>query len=246
MSASASAPAATVAATLELMDSLPRIAAWSVDRLRPWCGRRVLEVGAGRGTLSELLLDRELLVASDVDEGMLACLRRRFAGHAHVTVEPVDLERLHVTELRRHRIDTVLCVNVLEHVRDDRAALAAIARLLPAGGHLLLQVPALAALHGSLDVALGHHRRYAHAPLRRLLEDVGFRVVHLSYANILGIPGWFLNSRVLRRTLLPRKQVWLYDRLSWLLRLEDHVRLPVGMSLFAAATPKARGARREA
>jgi SAM-dependent methyltransferase len=231
-------PATIVAATLEMMDSRPRIAAWTVDRLRPWCGHRVLEVGAGMGTLSALLLDRELLVASDVDEQMLAAMRRRFAGQAHVKVEQLDLERLPVARLRDYRLDTVLCVNVLEHVQDDRTALAAMARLLPPGGHLLLQVPALEWLHGSLDTALGHHRRYARQPLARLLEEAGLRVVHLSYANVLGIAGWLLNSRVLRRTLLPGGQVWLYDNLSWLLRLEDHVRLPVGMSLFAAATPR--------
>ncbi|MBI5478582.1 MAG: class I SAM-dependent methyltransferase [Deltaproteobacteria bacterium] len=232
-------PAATVAETLALMDAMPRISAWTVDRLRPWCGRRVLEVGAGIGSLSELLVDRELLVATDVDEQLLARLRQRFAGHANVIVEHLDLAALPLERLRRHRVDTVLCVNVLEHVQDDRGALGALAALLPPGGHLLLAVPALPWLYGSLDRALGHHRRYARGALVRLLEDTGFRAVHLAFANVLGIPGWFLNSRVLRKTLLPRGQVRLYDQLSWLLRLEDRVRLPVGMSLFAVATRRA-------
>ena len=59
---------------------------------------------------------------------------------------------------------------------------------------------------------------------------------HLSFMNLLGIPGWFLNSRVLRRKLLPVKQVALYDKLTPILRIEDRVRLPIGMSLVAAAT----------
>lgn len=136
-----------------------------------------------------------------------------------------------VEALRGHRLDTVVCVNVLEHVRNDRDALSRLRQSLPCGGRLLLYVPALPWLYGTLDRGLQHHRRYARQQLEALLVDTGWRTLHQSWMNVLGIPGWFLNSRVLGRKVLPMRQVALYDKLTPLLRIEDRIRAPIGMSL---------------
>ncbi len=201
----------------------------------------MLEVGAGIGNLTELLVappargdvSRERVVATELSEQFLAGLRKRFRGHANVVVEQLDLGDVPVERVRAHGVDTVLCVNVLEHVRDDAAALARLAEALPAGGKLLLYVPALPWLYGSLDQGLQHHRRYSREELRMRLSASGWRIIHMSYMNLLGIPGWFLSSRMLRRKLLPVKQVHLYEKLTGILRVEDRFRLPIGMSLVA-------------
>jgi SAM-dependent methyltransferase len=224
----------TVAATLDIFVDTPNINRWIFERLAPWCGKRVLEVGSGIGNLTRLMLERELVVATDVDPTFVERLRGDFSAHANVAVESLNLESVPVEALRRHRVDSILCVNVLEHVRDDAGALAALAEVVQPNGRLLLYVPALPWLHGSIDTNLGHHRRYGRAELLKKLEP-SWRVLHVSYMNLLGIPGWFVNSRLLRRRLLPVKQVRLYDRLTPLLRWEDHVRLPLGMSLVVAA-----------
>jgi hypothetical protein len=126
--------------------------------------------------------------------------------------------------------------NVLEHIEDDAAAVRRFRSVLPENGRLVILVPALPALHGSIDDAIGHYRRYTPRTLTRVIEANGFSLESLEWLNLLGIPGWFLNSRVLRRRSVPGLQVKLYDRLAPVLaRLESVLKLPVGMSLLAVA-----------
>jgi SAM-dependent methyltransferase len=224
----------TVAATLDIFLKTPHLNRWIFDRLRPWCGRRVMEVGAGIGNITELLSDRELVVATEIEQEFLGRLRARFAGQPSVVVQGLDLEDVDVESLRAHQLDTVVCVNVLEHVRNDRGALERLRDAMQPGGRLLLYLPALPWLYGSLDKGLQHHRRYARRPLEQLLQETGWRILHLSWMNVLGIPGWFLNSRILGRKILPIRQVALYDKLTPLLRLEERLRPTFGMSLVVA------------
>src|SRR5438552_16372389 len=146
------------AATLERMAAAPRYNRWMFERLRPWVGRRVLEIGAGIGNMSALLVDRERLVLTGTEDYYLGRLRERFAGRSHVTVGPLRLPAVDAT-LVAERLDTVVCLNVLEHIEDDRASLGAIYRLLQRGGRRVVLVPPLRALDGTLDEALGHVRR---------------------------------------------------------------------------------------
>lgn len=229
----------TVAATLDLFQQTPQLNRWIFDRLRPWCGRRVMEVGAGIGSITELLSDRELVVATETERAFLERLRVRFAGRPSVVVQGLDLENIEVDSLRVHQLDTVVCVNVLEHIRNDRGALERLREVMGPGGRLLLYLPALPWLYGSLDRGLRHHRRYARRPLEELLHGTGWRILHLSWMNVLGIPAWFLNSRLLGRKMLPSRQVALYDKLTPLLRIEERLRPTFGMSLVVACERKA-------
>jgi methyltransferase family protein len=125
---------------------------------------------------------------------------------------------------------------VLEHIEDDAAALRGMRAALQPGGQLLLFVPAGRYLFGALDAALGHHRRYEPRALRALLAAQGFEVRALYYMNVAGIPGWFLSSRVLRRTTPPAGLLWLFNRLTpAFARLEARWRPPVGQSLVCIA-----------
>src|SRR5213083_341814 len=121
------------AATLERMAAAPRYNRWMFDRLRPWVGRRVLEIGAGIGNMSAFLVDRERVVLTDTEPFYLRRLRERFAGRPHVSVAELRLPAVdprHVAE----RLDTIMCLNVLEHIDDDRASLSALRTLLRPGG----------------------------------------------------------------------------------------------------------------
>ena len=95
-------------------------------------------------------------------------------------------------------------------------------------------VPALHALFGSIDRAIGHHRRYARDEIVAKLRASGLAVEHVRYFNLLGAPGWFLNSRVFGRKQVPGLQARVHDRLVPLLRLEERWKQPpFGMSLLA-------------
>jgi len=122
---------------------------------------------------------------------------------------------------------------VLEHVDDDVSSLKAMRRMLAPGGRLILLVPALPALYGAMDKALGHHRRYKRAPLTSLLQATGFRVAHVEYFNLAGVPGWWFAGRVLRRQVIPAGSLKLYDALVPLFRLERLLPWRVGQSLIA-------------
>ena len=212
----------TGAATLERMAAAPRYNRWMFDRLRPWVGRRVLEIGAGIGNMSAFLVNQtrvERVVLTDTEPDYLGRLRERFAGRLHVSVA--------------ERLDTVVCLNVLEHIEDDRASLRAMHDLLQPGGRLVLLVPSLRALYGTLDEALGHFRRYVPAELSEKLGAAGFRLRHLEYFNLAGVPGWWVAGRVLRRRLIPTGALRWYEALVPLFRLERLLPWRIGQSLIA-------------
>lgn len=219
--------------TLErLAAAAPRYNRWLIQRVLPWVGRRVLEIGAGVGTMSAFLTDRERVVLSDTNSGYLERLRARFADQPHVRVVPLRLPATN-GDLVPERLDTIICLNVLEHVRDDEPSLATMFQLLQPGGRLVLLVPSLPAIYGTLDRALGHFRRYTPAELRRKYAAVGFRMRHLEYFNLAGIPGWWFTGRVLKRELIPTGSLRWYDALVPLFRLERLLPWRLGQSLIA-------------
>jgi glycosyltransferase involved in cell wall biosynthesis len=219
---------------LQRMQKVSRYNRWMWEQLEPHVGRRVLEVGSGVGNMTRFLLRRERVIATDLDAKYLQVLHHLFDAYPHVTVGRYDLNG-GPPPGDGERIDTVLCLNVLEHVVDDEQALRGVRELLEPGGRLVLLVPALGALYGSLDRALEHQRRYERPELLEKLGRAGFDVEKSWFFNLLGVPGWYVNSRVLGRTHFPPVQLTLYDRLVPLFRLESRFRLPVGMSLIAIA-----------
>jgi SAM-dependent methyltransferase len=202
------------------------------ERIRPWIGDRVLEIGSGIGNLSEFLVDRPKVVLTDTAAEYLERLRARF-GHR----PNVEVMRLYLPTpegpVADHRFDTIVCLNVLEHVADDVGSLAAMRRLLDKGGRLVLLVPALRALYGSLDRALGHVRRYTRGELRTKFEQNGFRLRRLEYFNMAGIPGWWVSGTLLRREIIPAGPLRLFDALVPLFRLERFLPWRIGQSLIA-------------
>jgi SAM-dependent methyltransferase len=126
---------------------------------------------------------------------------------------------------------------VLEHIEDDALAVRQFRSVLRPGGRLVTLVPALPVLYGTIDQAIGHFRRYTPDTLRKVIQAGGFRIDRLEWMNVLGIPGWFLNNRILKRRSVPPLQLRVYDRIAPLLaRAESAFRLPIGMSLLAVAT----------
>lgn len=239
MSADAAAsPAAqpadpTGAETLERLDAdAPRYNRWLTERVAPWVGSRVLEIGAGIGNMAAHFVDRERLVLAEPDAAYRERLAARFAGRANVVVVPLKLPLVDA-RLAAEQLDTIICLNVLEHVAQDAAALAGMRSLLAPRGRVVLLVPALPALYGTLDSALGHVRRYAAAELRDKIAAAGLRLVHFEYFNLGGVPGWWLTGRVLRRTMIPRASLRLYDALVPLFRLERLLPWRIGQSLIA-------------
>jgi SAM-dependent methyltransferase len=221
--------------TLVRLARADRYNRWVFDQLAPWLGQRVVEIGAGIGSFTRYLVGRELIVATDLNPRYLRMLANSFEPHTRVEVLPLDLCDFDPAPLAARGIDTILCLNVLEHVDDDAGALRRMHATLAPGGRLLLLVPAHPRLYGAIDRAIHHHRRYGRAELAARLEAAGFQVEHTAFLNRPGALGWYLNSVVLRRSGVPGLQVRLQNALIPLLRLEPLVPLPFGLSLLAVA-----------
>ncbi|MFN2325333.1 MAG: class I SAM-dependent methyltransferase [Gemmatimonadales bacterium] len=225
--------------TLEIMSAAPRYAAWQVEVLRPWLGRRILEIGSGIGNISSEIraLNPETLVLTDTDPWYLNRLKKTYASDpavqfAQVTLpDPTAHDRLADLEL-----DTVVAMNVLEHIEDDLGSLRTMAEMVVLGGRVVLLVPALPALYGTLDTELQHFRRYTRSSLRHLMEAAGLRDIQLKWYNRAGVPGWWFNARVRKSPRVPIGQLRLFDALVPLLRYEKYLPLPFGQSLIAVGT----------
>ncbi|MGD9903576.1 MAG: glycosyltransferase [Vicinamibacterales bacterium] len=233
------APAGDVGGiTLRRMEQLAPYNRWLHDRFDAFLGRRVLEVGSGVGNQTRYFADRERVVASDIEPHYLRELRRRFEDSQNVRVASFvfPLGDSELADLKQERIDSIVCMNVLEHIEQDAATLRDFAAVLEPGGRLVLLVPAMPALYGSLDVALHHFRRYDKDGLTQLVEDSGFEVTDIRFLNRPGVVGWWLNSRVLKRTVLPKGQLSAFKWLMPLLRREEASRPSFGMSLLVLGT----------
>jgi SAM-dependent methyltransferase len=207
---------------------------WLFARARPYLGERALDAGAGLGTFTELAARAGAnVIALEPEPAFVEHLRRRFAGRPEVTVVEGAAETL--PDSLPGDLDSVLCLNVLEHVSDDGAALRGFRERLRPGGRLLLLVPAHPALLGAYDRAAGHVRRYRRGELRARLVDAGFEPERLRHVNPVGALGWLVRVRLTRRGHWPSASFRAFDRLVPALRWLDRVPSPFGLSLWAVA-----------
>jgi SAM-dependent methyltransferase len=207
---------------------------WVGDQVRAHVGRRVLDAGCGSGNITRLLLDRELVVGVDAWADFVETIDRRFAAADNLAVHRFDLADPAMTAaLSPYNLDSAYCVNVLEHVEDDRAALSNMAALLAPKAPIFLLVPAFPALYGEHDRADHHFRRYTKRSLRETVAPLPLDVEDDYYLNLPGFFAWFLLVRLMRRRL-SEESIGFYDRLiPAIRRVERSVRAPFGQSLVA-------------
>ena len=212
---------------------LKRYNRWVWERIAPFVGQRILEAGAGSGTMTRFMYGRELIVAGDRETAYYDRLRNMFRRRPGIEVERVDLESDSVLPLAARRFDTVTCINVLEHTADDVGALRRAHALLQPGGRVVIFTPADGSLFGSLDRGIGHQRRYEKEELVEKLQSAGFVVQHVSFQNQLARLAWRVNARLLGRKSLPSGQSRVFDRLVPLLRRLEGDDPSSGLSLIA-------------
>jgi len=208
-----------------ILDSLAgtrRFNRWMADTIRPWIGSRVLELGAGIGNMTQQLAGgRKYYVATDLDQEHLARQRVRFRGRPNLKIRKCDLCRAEDFDEFAGAFDTVVCLNVVEHVEDDLAALRNIRKALAPGGRAVILVPQGQSIYGTLDEVLGHFRRYSDAQLRSRMEEAGFVIERTFQFNRVTRPGWWWNGKVLRRRSFGRLQLRLFDWLVPVFRRID-------------------------
>lgn len=139
-------------------------------------GTRVLDHGAGAGTFAIPTNDSGLnVLCMEPDQQ----LREALVASGLDAVASLD-------DIPEGSVDYAYTLNVLEHIRDDQAAIASLYRCLKPGGRLLVYVPAFQLLFSQMDEHVEHFRRYRRSTLVTQLRDAGFEVGNARYVDSLG------------------------------------------------------------
>ena len=225
---------------LDALEQAPRFNAWMYEAIRPWLGDRVAELGSGRGNISKLLRERKHLLLTDYRVDYLEELGRRWGSLPHVRVAPLDLlDSGDYQILSEFEADTVICLNVLEHIEDDVFVLQRLAQVLPENSRLVFLVPFNPKLFSTFDRELGHFRRYRRGELEEKMTAAGFIVERQFFFNKAGVMAWWLCNTLCRQRTITPTQLKIYNLLTPLFKLLDRC-LPIsGLSTVVVAQKRA-------
>lgn len=224
----------TLRVTLSKLAELDRYNHWVYEQIAEALGDRILEVGSGTGNITQFICaNGGNVTATDVVPGFRNILQSSFGEMPNVDIGNFDLTAKAPEEFINRAFDTVVCLNVLEHIEDDHFALQQMREVLIYGGRLALLVPAHRVLYGDFDRAVGHYRRYEKTELIGKLKRAGFNVLNVKFFSIAAVLPWLINGRLLKRDYLPTGQASLANRLVPLLKLERMIGPPFGLSLIA-------------
>jgi len=203
---------------LEAMSFARNYHRWILEIFAPYLGTRLVEVGAGTGSFSELLLERGLESLSLVEPSIK--MYRLLTKHIEMFQSDVRITSFNalfpeVANVIRaeQKPDSIIYTNVIEHIEDDVGELRTIYETLGEGGRVFIFAPALQWLYGSFDKLVNHQRRYTKSELKGKCEAVGFRVIKANYFDIAGIFTWLVKYRLLKSETMEPGAVELYDRL---------------------------------
>jgi glycosyltransferase involved in cell wall biosynthesis/protein-L-isoaspartate O-methyltransferase len=202
------------------LNRAPRFTKWMADVIKPYMGNRVLEIGAGIGNMTMNLMPRTAYWATDINPEYLDRLEdlRSTRPYLHVGyTNGLAGDSFPVGQ----SFDTVVCLNVVEHLSDDLGALRNIYNALEQGGRAIILVPNGPELMGTLDEVLGHCRRYTPEQLIAVGQHAGFRVENLLKFNRAGVPAWWLNGKILGRTTFGMFQIRVLNALTPIFRRVD-------------------------
>ena len=221
--------------TLEILTEAKNYNRWIAENFYSHVKAPLLEFGSGIGNISELLSTYTPLCLTDTDERMLAHLKNKFSHINDVSVNFLDITQPPPEHLVGS-FQTVIGINVLEHIEDDEKALVHLGNVLKPSGRLLLLVPAKKWAYTDLDKQLGHFRRYEKKELAEKLAKASFQIEKLYFFNIVGLMSWIIRDKIQRSGGLRPYQISSFDSIVPVLKIiESKVSLPVGISLIAIA-----------
>lgn len=183
---------------------------YEFDTIGPFVGRSLLEVGSGLGDFSAQFdgqLDR--LVVSDIDPYCVEQLKKKYVGRDDVQVLEFGLpDDIPLDD----PVDTVVAMNVLEHIEKDVDALRSLAAVTKPGGRIVIWVPGYMQLYGDFDRKVGHVTRYTPKTLRASMEAAGLQVEVMKPINMLGGIAWWLAVRIGGASDSGGRLTKIYDR----------------------------------
>ena len=145
---------------------------WIYNNIQKFIGNNILEVGAGIGNITDFIMFKDKLTLIDIDQNYVHYLNAKysFRDKSNFSALRADIQDIKSSPLAIKTYDTIICLNILEHLKNDQKADENMTSLLQPGGRLIILVPALNILYGSMDVSFGHYRRYNKKQLKRFVS----------------------------------------------------------------------------
>ena len=176
-------------------DRIGNYSRWMYHKYEAYIGKRVLDIGAGMGRMGDFYIAQcDKVVAADIFQSQVNYMNKKFEGFPSFKAEFIDIMTDDIEELEE-QFDTVLCINVLEHLEDDELAVHKMKRCLYQGGNLVLFVPAWKKLYCQMDVNVNHYRRYDRGDLKKLAAKAEMDVIYNGYFNMMGIIPYYLKGK---------------------------------------------------
>ncbi len=227
---------------LEAMTFAVNYSRWILEIFKPYLGKNVIEVGAGQGSFSKLIagLAPKKLVMIEPSEDMYGILEQEVKkmpkGTQTITINGFLSDSAESIK-KIHQPDSVLYVNVLEHVEKDAEELALVSDILPKGGRLFIFVPALQRLYSDYDKSIGHYRRYRRKELEQKCQEAGLKVIYSHYFDMPGILPWWLKYTKGGSTKMSQRDIGRYDKIAIPLikKLEKGIKPPIGKNIILVA-----------
>ncbi|MBI2085869.1 class I SAM-dependent methyltransferase [Candidatus Daviesbacteria bacterium] len=215
--------------TLESMSQAVWYNQWTVKKFESFLKGDILEVGCGIGNFTLFLKKYGNVRAIDINENYL---KQSAEGGLKIGFGDIEKGKYFFGD---QKFDCIVCLNVLEHISNDRAAIKNIAGLLKKDGNLILLVPAHPQLYGAIDESIGHYRRYTKEKVVNLIEENNLKIVKIRRLNFLGAIGWFISGRIFKNEKVSSFNIACFNLISPLLLLEDIYEPPFGTSILAVA-----------
>ena len=201
---------------LELVSIGDNFNNWMYEQIFPAIKGDILEIGSGLGTFSEKIIQDfsdSSITLSDISIEYIEKLKEKFAKQ-NVSVVRLDLNSIDdYLKIGNEKFDTMIALNVLEHVEKDVFALKQLYKMLKKNGKLILLVPSHKFLFNAIDSNIGHHRRYTKNELENKIKQTQFSIIRIFYFNLVGIIGWYINGNLRKNTQIDTKAFKLFDKL---------------------------------
>ena len=221
--------------TLKRMEKVQFYNNWLFSFIKPHINAPILEVGCGIGVFTKKLTDIGDTHAIDIHKYYISKTKK---AAPKATVGKGDIEKGQLF-FKQKKFNTIINLNVLEHIKDDKKALKNMNKLLKPKGKLILLTPAHKYAFSPLDKNLGHYRRYTKKELSQKFIDAGFDIETVRYLNVIGLFGWFLNGKILRRKVIPTSSLKIFRIISApFLFIEKLLPIPFGLSIFIVGVKK--------
>ncbi len=221
---------------LKTIEDADKFTDWMYSEVKPYLRKNILEIGSGIGTYSEKIardFKDSKITFSDVDKNYVTGLKKRFQDNKNVSCIKLNLENLSDFKNIKHKVDSAIALNVIEHIEDDVAALNNMYALLERNSRFVVLVPAHKFLYNCLDESLGHHRRYTKKEIIQKVSMTKFKINKIFYFNFISIFGWYLNGNILKKTIINNNKMRFLNAIVPGLKLfeKNILRKKIGLSL---------------